>query len=51
MGMNLESVIQNEVFQKEKIKYYILMYIYVVSIKIGLMNLFAGQEERYRHRE
>ena len=47
MWMNLESVIQSEVCQKEKSKYYILMYIYVVSRKLGLMNLFAGQEERY----
>ena len=38
MRIQLESVIQNEVSQKEKNKYYILMHIY------RLMNLFAGHE-------
>ena len=38
--MNLESVIQNEVSQKEKKKQ-----------KMVLINLFTGQEERHGHIE
>ena len=41
--MNLESIIQNEVRQKEKDKYHILTYIYMESRKMVLMNLFAVQ--------
>ena len=38
--MNPETVIQSNVSQKEKNKYYI----YMESRKMVLMNLFAGQE-------
>ena len=41
--MNLESVIQSEVSQKEKDKYHMLSHIYG-SRKMMLMNLFAGQQ-------
>ena len=50
MWMNLESVMQNEVSQKGENKYGILTHIHG-SRKMVLMNLFAGQEERFRHRE
>ena len=43
MWMDLESVIQSEVSQKEKNKYRILMHI-CESRKIVKMNLFVGQE-------
>ena len=46
--MNLESVIQSEVSQKEKNKYERR---YMESRKMVLMNLLAGQEQRCRHRE
>jgi len=49
--MNLELIIQSEVSQKEKNKYRILMYIYMEFRKMVLMNLFAGQQWRRRHRE
>ena len=49
--MNLELIIQSEVSQKEKNKYRILMYIYMEFRKMVLMNLFAGQQWRCRHRE
>ena len=44
--MDLESVIQSEVSQKEKNKYCILTHIYMESKKkkMVLMNLLAGQE-------
>ena len=42
--MNLEPVIQSEVSQKEKNKCSILIYIYMESGKMVLMNLFAGKE-------
>ena len=48
--MYLEPVIQSEVSQKEKNKYHILKHIYGIQ-KMVLMNLFAGKEWRYRHRE
>ena len=48
--MNLEPVIQNEESQKEKNKYCILIHIYGIY-KMVLMNLFAGQQWRRRHRE
>ena len=41
--MELESVIQSEVSQKEKNKYHILTH-NVESEKMLQMNLFAGQE-------
>ena len=41
--MNLETVIQSEVSQKEKDKYYILTHIYK-SKKMVLKNLFTGQQ-------
>ena len=40
--MNLESVIQKEVSQKEK--KYVLMHICRIQKKMVQMNLFAGQE-------
>ena len=44
--MNIESIIQSEVSQKEKNKYQILVHIsiYMESGKMVLMNLFAGQQ-------
>ena len=48
--MNLEPVIQNEVSQKEKDKYHILMHM-CESRKMVPKNLFAGQHWRNRHRE
>ena len=47
---NLETIIQSEVSQKEKDKYCILIHIYGIR-KMVLMNLFAGQQRRSRHRE
>ena len=46
MRMDLETVIQSEVSQKEKTKYHILThtYIYMQSRKMVLINLSAGQE-------
>ena len=49
--MNLEHIIQNEVSQKEKDKYCILMHIYMESIKMVPRNLFIGQQWRNRHGE
>ena len=46
----LEPIIQDEV-QKEKDKYHILMYIYMESRKMVLMNLSVGQQWRGSHRE
>ena len=48
MWMDLESVIQSEVSQKEKNKQHILMHI---CGKMLQMNLFVGQEQRCRRRE
>ena len=42
--MDLESVLQSEVSQKEKNKYHILTYIYTESRKMVQMNLFAKQK-------
>ena len=42
--MDLESVIQSEVSQKEKNKYCMLTHIYGILKKMVLMNLGAGQE-------
>ena len=43
--VDLESVIQSEVSQKEKNKYYMLTHIYAIyKKKMVLMNLGAGQE-------
>ena len=43
--MELESVIQSEVSQKEKNKYSMLTHIYgILKKKMVLMNLVAGQE-------
>ena len=45
--MELESVIQSEVSQKEKNKYHMLKYIYGIQKKRKkkvLMNLVSGQE-------
>ena len=49
--MNLETIIQSEVSQKEKEKYHILTHIYMESRKIVLKNLLTGQQWRNRHRE
>ena len=42
--MDLESVMQSEVSQKEKNKYRVLTRIYGIKKKMVLMNLGAGQE-------
>ena len=42
--MDLETVIQSEVSQKEKNKYHMLAHIYGILKKIVLQNLGAGQE-------
>ena len=47
---NLDAIIQSEVSQKEINRYHMLMYVYRTR-KIVLMNLFAGQQWRNRHRE
>ena len=44
MWMDLETVIQSEVSQKEKNIYRILTHIHVESGKMVQMNQFAGQE-------
>ena len=43
-SMDLESVIQSEVSQKEKNKYCMLTYIWNIKKKMVLMKLGAGQE-------
>ena len=48
--IDLETVIQNEVSQKENNKYHILM-LYVEPRKMVQMNQFAGQKLRHRCRE
>ena len=48
--MNLEPIIQSEVSQKEKDKYYILMHAYGIQKEV-LMNLFSGKQLRCRYRE
>ena len=40
--MNLESIVQSEVSQKEKEKYHILTHIYMESRKMALKNLLTG---------
>ena len=50
MRMNLETIIQNEVSQKEKDKYHILMHIYGIMKNVS-SNLFTGQPQRNRQRE
>ena len=42
--MDLETVIQNEVSQKEKNKYHILTHTYMEFRRMVQMNLFPGQE-------
>ena len=51
--MDLETVIQSEVSQKEKNKYSMLTHIYGIKKKkkVVLKKLGAGQEERRRCRE
>ena len=49
--MDLESVVQSEVSQKEKNKYRILMCTCGIQEKMLQMNYFAGQEKRRRLRE
>ena len=48
--MKLESITQSEVRQKEKKISYINAYIYMESIKMVLMTLFAGQQRRHKHK-
>ena len=40
--MNIETIIQSKVSQKEKDKYHILTHIYMESRKMVLMHLSAG---------
>ena len=47
--MNLEPITQSEVNKKDK--YHILTYIYMKSIKMVLMNPFAGQQWRLTNTE
>ena len=47
--MYLESIIQSEGSQKEKDRFY--TNIYMESRKMIVMNLFAGQQWRNRHRD
>ena len=53
--MSLEPIIQNEVSQKEKDKYRIVMHIYRIqkngTFEWYLKNLFTGHQWRNRHRE
>ena len=49
--MNLVTIIQSEVSQKEKNKYCILMCIYMKSRKMVLKKLFAGQQWKHRTRK
>ena len=49
--MNLETVIQSEVSQKEKNEYHILMHTYMVSRKTVLTKLCTERRWRHRHRE
>ena len=48
--MKLEPIIQNEVSQKEKHQYSILMYIYGFR-KMVTMTLYARQQKRHRCKE
>ena len=48
--MNLETIIQSKVNQKEKDKYCVLMHIYMESRKMVLTPL-SGQQWRCRHGE
>ena len=49
--MNLEPIIQSEVNQKEKDKYYILAHIYVAFRKIVLTILHTWRQRRHRYKE
>ena len=49
--MNLESIIQSEVSQKEKDKYRILTHVYRIQKKMVLKILLTGQQWRNRHRQ
>ena len=48
--MNVEPIIHSEVSRKEKDKCCILRHVYEIW-KMVLVNLFAGQSWRHRHRE
>ena len=48
--MSPEPIIQSEISQKEKNKYRIKL-MYMESRRMILMNLFAEQRWRHRHRE
>ena len=49
--MNLKPIIHSEVSQEEKNRCYIVTCIYMESRKMVLMNFFAGQQRKRRHRE
>ena len=49
--MDLETVVQSEVSQKEKNKYHILKHICGIWKKTVQINLFAKQKWRQRRRE
>ena len=49
--MDLESVIQSEVSQKEKKKYHMLIHIYEIEKKMVMKNVGAGQKKRCSRRE
>ena len=42
--MNLEPIMQSEVSQIEKTKDHILVHIYIKSMKMALMHVFAVQQ-------
>ena len=48
--MNLEPIMQSEVSQKEKDKCHSNAYVQNLE-KMGLKNLFTGQQWRNRHRD
>ena len=50
MWMDLETVIQSEVSQKEKNKYHILTHTCRIQ-KNDTMNLFTKQKQTHRHRK
>ena len=49
--MNLESIIQSEVNQKEKHQYSILTHIYMEFRKMVIMTLYVRQQKRQRGKE
>ena len=49
--MNLETIIQNEVSQKEKHQYSILTHIYMEFRKMVTMTLYERQQKRHRYKK